>query len=167
MAPAVTARLRLTEIFRSLQGEADSVGIPTIFVRLTGCPLRCRYCDTAYAFSGGEVWELPQILARVRELEASHACASPVVSRSPSLRYRLCSARCAMPGTVSRWKRSGALPYDAVDPRVVRVVDVKTPASGESSRNLFDQLGSLARKDQIKFVDRRSCRLRVESGAAS
>ena len=151
MAPAVTARLRLTEIFRSLQGEADSVGIPTIFVRLTGCPLRCRYCDTAYAFSGGEVWELPQILARVRELEASHVCVTGGEPLAQPAVHALLGALCDAGYRVSL-ETSGALAYDAVDPRVVRVVDVKTPASGESSRNLFDQLASLACKDQIKFV---------------
>jgi 7-carboxy-7-deazaguanine synthase len=151
MAPAVIPRLRLTEIFRSLQGEADSVGIPTIFVRLTGCPLRCRYCDTAYAFSGGDVWELPQILARVRELEASHVCVTGGEPLAQPAAHALMTALCDAGYRVSL-ETSGALPYDTVDPRVVRVVDVKTPASGESSRNLLEQLASLAPKDQIKFV---------------
>lgn len=151
MAAAGTPRLRLTEIFRSLQGEADSVGIPTIFVRLTGCPLRCHYCDTAYAFSGGEIWELPQILARVRELEATHVCVTGGEPLAQPTVHSLLSALCDAGYRVSL-ETSGALPYDQVDPRVVRVVDVKTPASGESARNLLEQLGALNRNDQIKFV---------------
>ena len=157
------ARLKLTEIFHSLQGEADSVGIPTVFVRLTGCPLRCQYCDTAYAFHGGEWWETEAILARVAELSAK---SPPGTSPLPRLQYvcvtggeplaqkncipllqQLCDA-----GYRVSLETSGAMSLEDVDPRVVRVVDVKTPASGEESRNRYDELGRLQSRDLVKFV---------------
>ncbi len=144
-------RLKITEIFRSLQGEGDAVGFPTVFVRLTGCPLRCRYCDTAYAFTGGEWWSLEAILARVASLRARHVCVTggePLAQRAClPLLSRLCDA-----GYEVSLETSGALHVDQVDPRVRRVVDVKTPASGESARNLLDQLPALGERDQIKFV---------------
>jgi 7-carboxy-7-deazaguanine synthase len=144
-------RLKITEIFRSLQGEGDAVGFPTVFVRLTGCPLRCQYCDTAYAFTGGEWWTLDEIVARVRELDAHHVCVTggePLAQRNcPRLLARLCDA-----GHEVSLETSGALPVAEVDPRVRRVVDVKTPASGEAGRNLLEQLGGLNARDQIKFV---------------
>ncbi len=144
-------RLKITEIFRSLQGEGDAVGFPTVFVRLTGCPLRCGYCDTAYAFTGGEWWNLDDILARVAELDAGHVCVTggePLAQRNClPLLARLCDA-----GYQVSLETSGALPVGDVDPRVRRVVDVKTPASGEMARNLLDQLGALGGRDQIKFV---------------
>ena len=144
-------RLKITEIFRSLQGEGDAVGYPTVFVRLTGCPLRCHYCDTAYAFSGGEWWTLEQILGRVRELDARHVCVTggePLAQRNClPLLARLCDA-----GYEVSLETSGALPVAEVDARVRRVVDVKTPASGEVDRNLLDQLRDLNARDQIKFV---------------
>jgi 7-carboxy-7-deazaguanine synthase len=150
-APDAAPRLKITEIFRSLQGEGDAVGFPTVFVRLTGCPLRCQYCDTAYAFTGGQWWTLTQILARVRELDARHVCVTggePLAQRNclPLLKA-LCDA-----GHEVSLETSGALPVDEVDPRVRRVVDVKTPASGEVGRNLLEQLGGLNARDQIKFV---------------
>lgn len=145
------ARLRITEIFRSLQGEGDSVGFPTVFVRLTGCPLRCRYCDTTYAFGGGQWWSIDDILARVTELDARHVCVTggePLAQRQcQALLARLCDA-----GYEVSLETSGALPVRDVDPRVRRVVDVKTPASGEVARNLLDQLHELNERDQIKFV---------------
>jgi 7-carboxy-7-deazaguanine synthase len=144
-------RLKITEIFRSLQGEGDSVGFPTVFVRLTGCPLRCQYCDTAYAFTGGEWWSLDAILERVAALDASHVCVTggePLAQRNClPLLARLCDA-----GYQVSLETSGALPVGEVDGRVRRVVDVKTPASGEAARNLLDQLGTLGDRDQIKFV---------------
>jgi 7-carboxy-7-deazaguanine synthase len=150
-APVGDARLRITEIFRSLQGEADTVGLPTTFVRLTGCPLRCRYCDTAYAFTGGEPMSLAQILERVRELGAHHVCVTggePLAQRGV---FALMTALCDAGHRVSI-ETSGALPIDAIDPRVVRVVDLKTPGSGEVERNRYDQLAHLRAADQVKFV---------------
>lgn len=144
-------RLRITEIFRSLQGEADTVGIPTTFVRLTGCPLRCQYCDTAYAFTGGQWWALDDILARVRELEASHVCVTggePLAQRKCTiLLARLCDA-----GYRVSLETSGAMSLEGVDPRVVLVVDVKTPGSGEVTRNRYEELARLSPKDLVKFV---------------
>ena len=144
-------RLKITEIFRSLQGEGDAVGYPTVFVRLTGCPLRCHYCDTAYAFDGGEWWTLDEIVARVQELDARHVCVTggePLAQRNClPLLARLCDA-----GHEVSLETSGALPVATVDPRVRRVVDVKTPASGEADRNLLEQLDQLESRDQVKFV---------------
>jgi 7-carboxy-7-deazaguanine synthase len=148
---AATARLRLTEIFLSLQGESDSVGIPTVFLRLTGCPLRCGYCDTSYAFSGGEWWALPAVVDRVRELGATHVC----VTGGEPLAQRAClpllTALCDGGWRVSL-ETSGAMSLDGVDPRVVKVVDVKTPDSGEEGRNRYDELARLGPADQVKFV---------------
>ena len=149
--PQAAPRLKITEIFRSLQGEGDAVGFPTVFVRLTGCPLRCQYCDTAYAFSGGEWWTLDDILARVAQLAARHVCVTggePLAQpQCLALLARLCDA-----GYEVSLETSGALPVEAVDARVRRVVDVKTPGSGEVERNLLEQLGALNARDQIKFV---------------
>src|SRR6202140_3171496 len=125
----LSVRLKLTEIFYSLQGEADTVGIPTVFIRLTGCPLRCQYCDTAYAFHGGEWWQLDAILERVREHGTRHVC----VTGGEPLAQRQClsllSALAAAGYRVSL-ETSGAMTIDAVDARVIRVVDVKPPGSG-------------------------------------
>jgi len=144
-------RLKLTEIFHSLQGESESVGLPTVFVRLTGCPLRCGYCDTAYAFTGGEWWELPQVLEKVASFGARHVCVTggePLAQRNClPLLTALCDA-----GYRVSLETSGAMPVHEVDPRVTRVVDVKTPGSGEEPRNLYDQLSTLGDRDQIKFV---------------
>jgi 7-carboxy-7-deazaguanine synthase len=147
----LAARLKLTEIFHSLQGEADTVGIPTTFVRLTGCPLRCQYCDTAYAFHGGEWWELSAILERVQQLGTRYVCVTggEPLAQKPCL--ELLSALADAGFRVSL-ETSGAMPIDAVDPRVIRVVDVKTPASGEEHRNRYEQLALLRPEEQIKFV---------------
>jgi 7-carboxy-7-deazaguanine synthase len=144
-------RLKITEIFRSLQGEGDTVGFPTVFVRLTGCPLRCRYCDTTYAFGGGEWMSLPEIVERVRAQATRHVCVTggePLAQANclPLLQM-LCDA-----GLRVSLETSGALPVDGVDERVSRVVDVKTPDSGEAHRNLLDQLEVLRAADQVKFV---------------
>jgi 7-carboxy-7-deazaguanine synthase len=144
-------RLKITEIFRSLQGEGDTVGFPTVFVRLTGCPLRCRYCDTTYAFGGGEWMSLPEIVERVRAQATRHVCVTggePLAQANclPLLQM-LCDA-----GLRVSLETSGALPVDEVDARVSRVVDVKTPDSGEAHRNLLDQLEVLRAADQVKFV---------------
>jgi 7-carboxy-7-deazaguanine synthase len=144
-------RLKVTEIFHSLQGESTRVGLPTTFVRLTGCPLRCGYCDTAYAFYGGEWWTLPAILQRVAELGARYVCVTGGEPLAQKSCLPLLTALCDAGFSVSL-ETSGALPVDIVDARVVRIVDVKTPGSGEAARNLYDQLGSLNERDQIKFV---------------
>ncbi len=147
----MSVRLKLTEIFYSLQGEADSVGIPTVFVRLTGCPLRCRYCDTAYAFDGGQWWELAAILERVREFGAGFVC----VTGGEPLAQKQCLAlldALADEGYRVSLETSGAWPIEAVDARVIRVVDVKTPGSGEEHRNRYQQLALLRSEEQVKFV---------------
>jgi 7-carboxy-7-deazaguanine synthase len=159
--PAVTAsgagqRLKITEIFYSLQGEADTVGFPTVFVRLTGCPLRCKFCDTAYAFHGGEWRTLAEILARVGELLGSnqggrYVCVTggePLAQKNClPLLTDLCDA-----GHRVSLETSGAMPLAEVDPRVIRVVDVKTPGSGEEPRNRYEDLALLRPEEQIKFV---------------
>jgi 7-carboxy-7-deazaguanine synthase len=146
-----TERLKLAEIFYSLQGEAQSVGLPTVFVRLTGCPLRCHYCDTAYAFHGGQWWNLADILEHVAQFGARDVCVTggePLAQRAClSLLRELCER-----GYRVSLETSGALSVAEVDPRVSRVVDVKTPGSGEEGRNLYAQLHSLREHDQIKFV---------------
>jgi 7-carboxy-7-deazaguanine synthase len=145
------SRLKITEIFHSLQGEADTAGIPTTFVRLTGCPLRCQYCDTAYAFQGGQWWTLEQVLERVRELGHRYVCITggePLAQRGClELMRRLCDA-----GSRVSLETSGAMSLAGIDPRVVRVVDVKTPASGEAARNRYAELAALGARDQVKFV---------------
>jgi 7-carboxy-7-deazaguanine synthase len=145
------SRLKVTEIFHSLQGEADSVGIPTVFIRLTGCPLRCQYCDTAYAFHGGEWWTVEDLLHRVSELGSGYVCVTggePLAQRSClELLRRLCDE-----GLRVSLETSGAMPLEEVDPRVVLVVDVKTPGSGEERRNRYEELERLQGKDQTKFV---------------
>lgn len=148
---AVDRRLKLTEIFHSLQGEADTVGIPTVFVRLTGCPLRCEYCDTPYAFTGGEWWEIDAVLERVRELGGRYVC----VTGGEPLAQKTCLdllGALADAGHRVSLETSGAMPIDTVDPRVIRVVDVKTPASREAHRNRYEQLTLLRPEEQIKFV---------------
>jgi 7-carboxy-7-deazaguanine synthase len=148
---AHVTRLKITEIFHSLQGEADTAGVPTVFVRLTGCPLRCQYCDTAYAFHGGEWWETAAILARVRELGTRYVCVTggePLAQKGcTQLLALLCDA-----GLRVSLETSGAMSLAEVDPRVIKVVDVKTPGSGEEPRNRYDELGSLSDKDLVKFV---------------
>ena len=144
-------RLKITEIFYSLQGEADTAGVPTVFVRLTGCPLRCRYCDTAYAFHGGQWWELPDILGRVREFATPYVCVTggePLAQKGCiELLTLLCDA-----GLRVSLETSGALPLADVDERVVKVVDVKTPGSGEERRNRYEELSHLSSRDLVKFV---------------
>jgi 7-carboxy-7-deazaguanine synthase len=147
----LSVRLKLTEIFYSLQGEADTAGIPTVFVRLTGCPLRCQYCDTAYAFHGGQWWQLSAILERVREFGARYVC----VTGGEPLAQPQCLAllsSLAEAGYRVSLETSGAMAIEAVDPRVIRVVDVKTPGSGEEHRNRYEQLALLRPEEQIKFV---------------
>lgn len=151
-APAVAdERLRITEIFHSLQGEARSVGWPTVFIRLTGCPLRCTYCDTTYSFFGGEWQSIDDILAQVSAFGARHVCVTggePLAQkRSLVLLERLCDA-----GFEVSLETSGAIDIAGVDARVSRVLDLKTPASGEMQRNRWQNLPLLTAHDQIKFV---------------
>ena len=150
-AAASPERLRLTEIFLSLQGEARSIGWPTVFVRLTGCPLRCHYCDTAYAFHGGDWWTFDAILEEVARHGARHVCVTggePLAQkRCVALLARLCDA-----GYEVSLETSGAIDIGEVDPRVSRVLDIKTPASGEVGRNLWSNLPLLTPHDQVKFV---------------
>lgn len=144
-------RLKITEIFLSLQGEANTVGWPTVFVRLTGCPLRCQYCDTAYAFHGGEWREIDDIVAEVVRHGVRHVCVTggePLAQKRCLLLLRkLCDA-----GLDVSLETSGALDITDVDPRVSRVVDLKTPDSKEMARNRLENLPLLTARDQVKFV---------------
>ncbi len=150
-AAAKATRLRVNEIFHSLQGEADTVGFPTVFVRLTGCPLRCRYCDTEYAFHAGEWMAIDAIARHVRGFGAQHVCVTggePLAQPNClALLARLCDE-----GLRVSLETSGAFDIAAVDPRVTRVVDVKTPASGEGGRNRTANFALLRAGDQLKFV---------------
>jgi 7-carboxy-7-deazaguanine synthase len=144
-------RLKITEIFHSLQGEADTVGVPTVFVRLTGCPLRCQYCDTAYAFHGGAWWEPEAILARVREFATRYVCVTGGEPLAQKGCTRLLALLCDAGLRVSL-ETSGAMALADVDPRVIKVVDVKTPGSGEERRNRYAELQRLNPQDLVKFV---------------
>lgn len=156
MADISATRLRVTEIFYSLQGESRTVGCPTVFVRLTGCPLRCQYCDTEYAFSGGEQQSIAEILDRVAEFSPRYVTVTGGEPLAQPACHDLLTALCDAGYDVSL-ETSGAFAVDAVDARVSRVMDLKTPASGEMGRNLYDNLQHLNSHDQIKFVicDRR------------
>jgi 7-carboxy-7-deazaguanine synthase len=143
--------LRITEIFFSLQGETSRVGLPTVFVRLTGCPMRCTYCDTAYAFTGGNSMSLEEILRQVAEYAPRYVTVTggePLAQKNCLLLLQaLCDA-----GYEVSLETGGALDIGAVDARVMRVLDIKTPASGEVERNLWGNLGLLTAHDEIKFV---------------
>lgn len=147
----VVSRLRITEIFYSLQGEARSVGWPTVFIRLTGCPLRCGYCDTAYAFTGGSMLTLDEIMAAVSAYRSRHVCVTggePLAQKAClELLTRLCDAHYEV-----SLETSGAIDVANVDPRVIKVVDIKTPGSGEQKRNLPENMRYLTSRDQVKFV---------------
>lgn len=144
-------RLKISEIFHSLQGEALATGLPTVFVRLTGCPLRCQYCDTAYAFYGGAWMSFDEIVEQVSGYATTQVCVTggePLAQKNcTALLRRLCDA-----GYRVSLETSGAYPIDDVDTRVSRVVDLKTPASGEQQRNRIDNLAHLLPHDQVKFV---------------
>lgn len=148
---AVAERLRITEIFHSIQGEADAIGWRTVFVRLTGCPLRCVWCDTEYSFHGGDWHAIDDILAEVARHEVKHVCVTggePLAQkRCLILLRKLCDA-----GYEVSLETSGALDVSAVDPRVRKVMDLKAPDSGESGRNLWSNLDHLLAHDQIKIV---------------
>lgn len=153
VTPVVTMQetLRITEIFYSLQGETRTAGLPTVFVRLTGCPLRCQYCDTAYAFSGGEMLTVQDILAQVAAYKPRYVCVTggePLAQPNCiPLLQQLCDA-----GYAVSLETSGALDIAAVDPRVSRVVDLKTPDSQEVARNRYENIALLTAQDQLKFV---------------
>lgn len=143
--------LRITEIFYSLQGEANTVGLPTVFIRLTGCPLRCVYCDTAYAFQGGSKWTLSAILQEV----ARYGTPYVTVTGGEPLAQPNCLAllhALVEQGLQVSLETSGALDVAAVDPRVVKVMDLKTPASGEMDKNRYANIAYLTPQDQVKFV---------------
>ncbi len=146
-------RFRITEIFHSLQGEALEVGLPTVFVRLTGCPLRCVYCDTTYSFHGGETRGLAEILETVGGFGTPHVCVTggePLAQKNcPRLLQALCDS-----GYRVTLETSGALSVAGVDPRVIKVMDLKTPSSGECERNDLGNLDYLSIRDQVKFVIR-------------
>ena len=144
-------RLKLSEVFLSLQGEARSAGLPTVFVRLTGCPLRCRYCDTAYAFYGGQWADIDDIVAQVRAYGVPNVCVTggePLAQkRCITLLDELIEA-----GFAVSLETSGAIDIAPVDVRVSRVLDIKTPDSGECAQNLWSNLDQLTAHDQLKFV---------------
>jgi len=150
-AVPAAARLRITETFLSLQGEAGTVGWPTFFIRLTGCPLRCQYCDTAYAFHGGEWRTVARLLDEAHESGARHVCVTggePLAQRPcTTLLAALCEA-----GFSVSLETSGAIDSSEVDERVSRVIDIKTPGSGEQQRNLDLAAHRLRNADQLKFV---------------
>jgi 7-carboxy-7-deazaguanine synthase len=149
--PIPADRLRVTEIFHSLQGEARTVGIPTVFVRLTGCPLRCGYCDTEYAFTGGQWMSFDAILDEV----AAHGARYVTVTGGEPLGQRPCAdllKRLCDAGYTVSLETSGALDIAPVDARVSIVLDLKTPGSGEVERNRYENIPLLAAKDQVKFV---------------
>ena len=148
---AEPGQLRVTEIFYSLQGESSYTGMPTVFVRLTGCPLRCGYCDTAYAFTGGTWQSIEDVLAKVLTYGAQYVCVTggePLAQKScHELLEKLCDA-----GYRVSLETSGAMDVSDVDARVMRVMDIKTPASGEVGRNLFSNIDYLTAHDEVKFV---------------
>ena len=143
--------LRIFEIFHSLQGESSRVGLPTVFVRLTGCPLRCGYCDTEYAFNGGGTQSFEEILAQVASYQAKYVCVTggePLAQKGcHELLAKLCDA-----GYSVSLETSGAMDISAVDKRVSVIMDIKTPGSGEQSKNLWANISHLTSKDEVKFV---------------
>ncbi|HUN00063.1 MAG: 7-carboxy-7-deazaguanine synthase QueE [Halothiobacillus sp. 20-53-49] len=149
--PIEPPQLRITEIFRSLQGESDSVGWPTVFVRLTGCPLRCVYCDTAYAFTGGQRKAVGEIISEVRALNTKEICVTGGEPLAQPACLGLLTQLCDENFTVSL-ETSGAIDIAEVDPRVRVVMDLKTPSSGELTKNLYTNLDHLKATDEVKFV---------------
>ena len=143
--------LRITEIFHSLQGETTTVGLPTVFVRLTGCPLRCGYCDTAYAFEGGEKMAIQDILDTVADYKTDYITVTGGEPLAQPQCLELLKQLCDLGYRVSL-ETSGAMPVKEVDPRVIKIVDLKTPGSGEVSRNLYENVNYLQPEDEVKFV---------------
>ncbi|MEM9242926.1 MAG: 7-carboxy-7-deazaguanine synthase QueE [Pseudomonadota bacterium] len=144
-------RLRITEIFYSLQGETSLMGLPTVFIRLTGCPLRCHYCDTAYAFSGGKPCLIDDIVKEVSQYHTKHITVTGGEPLAQPNCLVLLSRLCDLDYTVSL-ETSGALSVARVDPRVIKIIDVKTPASGEVKKNDWSNFDHLNQHDEIKFV---------------
>lgn len=143
--------LRITEIFHSIQGESNTVGMPTVFIRLTGCPLRCTYCDTEYAFFGGERVSIDDIVAQTRQYATPYV----TVTGGEPLAQKKCPElldRLLQEGFHVALETSGAIDISVVDPNVTKVMDLKTPSSGEQQRNRYDNLEYLDKKDQVKFV---------------
>jgi len=146
------SRLRITEIFYSLQGESSSIGKPTLFVRLTGCPLRCVWCDTEYAFSGGEYWELPKLIEEIEGYQPQNICITggePLAQLKPCL--ELMQTLCDKGFKVSI-ETSGSIDVSSIDQRVSKVMDLKAPDSGEMSKNLYSNIDHLTKHDEVKFV---------------
>ncbi len=143
--------LRITEIFYSLQGESNTVGIPTVFIRLTGCPLRCVYCDTAYAFTGGEKIAIADIIAQAEQYATQYIT---VTGGEPLAQPACLELMVALldKGFIVSLETSGAIDVSRVDSRVIKVMDLKTPGSGELSKNLYQNIQHLNPKDQVKFV---------------
>lgn len=146
-----SAKLRISEVFASIQGESTRAGLPTVFVRLTGCPLRCVWCDTEYAFQGGQLREIFEVLAEVAHHGLRHVCVTGGEPLAQKACLPLLTALCDAGHSVSL-ETSGALDVSEVDPRVSRIMDLKAPGSGESERNLLDNLASLRPDDEIKIV---------------
>ena len=143
--------LRISEIFYSLQGETRTVGLPTVFVRLTGCPLRCRWCDTEHAFKGGELLSIEAVLEQVAQFSPKYVTVTGGEPLGQQECLQLLTALADQGYEVSL-ETSGAMTLAQVDPRIVKVMDLKPPASGESHRNLYDNIPLLDKKDQLKFV---------------
>lgn len=150
-SPVSEAQLRITEIFYSLQGETSRIGLPTVFIRLTGCPLRCSYCDTAYAFTGGQAMSLSQILQQVAGYTPRHVTVTGGEPLAQKNVFPLLIALCDAGYDVSL-ETGGAIDIGEVDERVARIVDIKTPASGEEAKNRWDNIKLLRARDEIKFV---------------
>ncbi|MFA5959556.1 MAG: 7-carboxy-7-deazaguanine synthase QueE [Tatlockia sp.] len=146
-----SSQLRITEIFHSLQGESLHVGLPTVFVRLTGCPLRCQYCDTSYAFSGGKLTPMETILEQIASYHCPYVCITGGEPLAQPGCFHLLETLCNQNYQVSL-ETSGAMDIKAVDQRVMVVMDLKTPDSGESHKNLLTNVDYLKQSDQIKFV---------------
>jgi len=145
------SKLRITEIFYSLQGETDTVGLPTVFVRLTGCPLRCQYCDTEYAFSGGEWMSLTDIQSQISKYDTPYVTVTGGEPLAQPNCLNLLTQLCQLGYKVSL-ETSGAMPLENVDSRVKKIMDIKTPDSKEEQKNRWQNLDLLNKKDQIKFV---------------
>lgn len=145
------AQCRITEIFYSLQGETRTVGLPTVFVRLTGCPLRCEYCDTAYAFTGGKKMEIADIVSAVSAYKPRYVTVTGGEPLAQQSCFELLTVLCDLDVEVSL-ETSGAIDITEVDPRVVCVMDLKTPASGEEAKNKYSNIDKLKEIDQVKFV---------------